>query len=196
VRYDVEVNGKRRQVTVERRDGRVFVTTADRSFEVDLASAGTNTWSLLSQHSPQEPGSAQSAPATRATIDPSPIQGTRVATHEVVTASDPVSGQLALLVDGVPVTAGLSTRRRPGATDDTAAGAGPQRLVAPMPGKVVRVMARSGDAVQPRQAVVVVEAMKMENELRAARAGTVSELLVREGQSVEAGALLAVVIPD
>jgi biotin carboxyl carrier protein len=65
-----------------------------------------------------------------------------------------------------------------------------------MPGKVVRVMARSGDAVQPRQAVVVVEAMKMENELRATRAGTVSEMLVREGQSVEAGALLAVVIPD
>ena len=53
-----------------------------------------------------------------------------------------------------------------------ARGAGPQRVVAPMPGKVVRVLVKPGDEVKPRQGLVVVEAMKMENELRAARDGT------------------------
>jgi biotin carboxyl carrier protein len=118
-----------------------------------------------------------------------------IRSEEVVLAVDPISGQYALLIGGVPLTAGLSARRRWGTKADGASGSGPQRIVAPMPGKVVRVLARRGDAVQQRQAVVVVEAMKMENELRTAQAGTVTELLVREGQSVEAGALLAVVTP-
>ena len=48
-----------------------------------------------------------------------------------------------------------------------APGSGPQRLVAPMPGKVVRVLVKPGDTVRARQPIVVIEAMKMENELRA-----------------------------
>ena len=62
-----------------------------------------------------------------------------------------------------------------------------------MPGKIVRVLVRTGEAVQARQPLIVIEAMKMENELRADGIGTVAEILVKEGQSVEAGALLAVV---
>jgi biotin carboxyl carrier protein len=62
-----------------------------------------------------------------------------------------------------------------------------------MPGKVVRVLVKVGDEVQPRQGLVVVEAMKMENELRAAAAGRVREVFVSEGQSVEAGTPLVVV---
>jgi biotin carboxyl carrier protein len=71
--------------------------------------------------------------------------------------------------------------------------AGPQRVVAPMPGKIVRILVKAGDAVTARQGLVVVEAMKMENELRAARDGRVRELLVAEGQSVDAGTVLLVV---
>ena len=70
---------------------------------------------------------------------------------------------------------------------------GAQRLTAPMPGKIVRVLVEPGEAVKPRQVMVVVEAMKMENELRAARAGTVSAVFVSEGQSVEAGTALVTV---
>ena len=58
-----------------------------------------------------------------------------------------------------------------------------------MPGKIVRVLVKKGEAVRARQSVVVIEAMKMENELRAARDGTLAEIHVRDGQSVEAGAL-------
>ena len=78
---------------------------------------------------------------------------------------------------------------------DSAAGpaGGPQRVVAPMPGKVVRVLVKPGDDVKARQGLVVVEAMKMENELRAARDGRVRDIAVAEGQSVDAGAVLIVV---
>ena len=59
-----------------------------------------------------------------------------------------------------------------------------------MPGKVIRVLVAVGDEVKARQPLVVVEAMKMENELRAGRDGHVTAIHVREGASVDAGALL------
>jgi biotin carboxyl carrier protein len=71
--------------------------------------------------------------------------------------------------------------------------AGPVRVEAPMPGRVVRVLVAPGDEVSAQQGLVVVEAMKMENELRAPRSGRVQEVKAREGQAVEAGALLLVV---
>ena len=79
------------------------------------------------------------------------------------------------------------------ADDAGHAGAGPQRIVAPMPGKIVRVGVRAGEAVRARQTLVVIEAMKMENELKAGRDGIVGELHAREGASVDAGALLVVI---
>jgi biotin carboxyl carrier protein len=75
----------------------------------------------------------------------------------------------------------------------THATAGPARLTAPMPGKVTRVLVTRGQTVAAGAGLVVVEAMKMENELRAPRAGEVLELPAREGLTVESGALLAVV---
>ena len=93
----------------------------------------------------------------------------------------------------VPVAL-LNGRTRYGRKGDRGgAGAGPQRLLAPMPGKIVRVPVAVGDSVRARQPVVVVEAMKMENELRAGRDGIVAEIHAREGMSVEAGALLIVI---
>jgi biotin carboxyl carrier protein len=70
---------------------------------------------------------------------------------------------------------------------------GPSRLTAPMPGRVVRVLEAPGADVVAGQGLFVIEAMKMENELKAPRAGRIQEVAVREGQAVEAGALLAVV---
>jgi len=70
---------------------------------------------------------------------------------------------------------------------------GPQRLDAPMPGKIVRVLVRQGEEVVEGQGLVVVEAMKMENELKSPKAGVVAELHAIEGAAVEAGAKLAVV---
>lgn len=70
---------------------------------------------------------------------------------------------------------------------------GKQTISAPMPGKIVKVFVKAGDAVTEGQGVVVVEAMKMENELKSPKAGTVKEVLIREGATVENGAPLLVV---
>jgi biotin carboxyl carrier protein len=67
------------------------------------------------------------------------------------------------------------------------------RVVAPMPGRVVRVLVAVGDQVAARQAVVVVEAMKMENELRAPKDGVVVQVSAQEGTAIETGAVLVVV---
>ena len=69
---------------------------------------------------------------------------------------------------------------------------GRQQLVAPMPGKIVRVLVAAGQQVSAGQGLLVIEAMKMQNEIRSPKSGTV-EKLAREGQTVNAGEVLAVV---
>lgn len=179
MRYDVEVNGRRRQVNVHRTDGQYVVQVDGRSWAVDVSRVNDQMLSLL----------------VRGAADAAPAAGDRAGgqSHEVTFAADPGTGTTTVNAVGTPMSVVLNGRRR-GATGDAAGGkTGPQRLLAPMPGKVVKVLVKPGDAVQARQPLVVIEAMKMENELRAGRAGRVAEIAVRDGQSVEAGVLLAVI---
>ena len=71
---------------------------------------------------------------------------------------------------------------------------GRQQVVAPMPGKVVRVLVKAGDSVEAGQGLLVVEAMKMQNEIRSPKSGTVEHVPVAEGQAVNAGEVLCVVV--
>lgn len=89
----------------------------------------------------------------------------------------------------VAVRDARSLRNRRGAV---AADAGPLRVKASMPGKVVRVLTKAGERVQPGTGIVVIEAMKMQNEVRSPKDGMVKELLAREGMNVNAGDVLAV----
>ncbi len=68
---------------------------------------------------------------------------------------------------------------------------GRQQILAPMPGKIVRVLVQVGEKVEAGQGLLVVEAMKMQNEIRSPKRGTVERLLVKEGQPVNAGEVLA-----
>jgi biotin carboxyl carrier protein len=70
---------------------------------------------------------------------------------------------------------------------------GRQQILAPMPGKVVRLLVREGDHVEAGQGLLVVEAMKMQNEIRSPKGGTVERVLAQEGQPVNAGEVLCVV---
>jgi len=71
--------------------------------------------------------------------------------------------------------------------------AGKAMLTSPMPGKVVKLLVKEGQEVEAGQGVIVVEAMKMENELKSALAGKVKEIFIEEGQVVESGAKLLLV---
>lgn len=70
---------------------------------------------------------------------------------------------------------------------------GRQQIVAPMPGKIVRVLVKAGDPVEAGQGLLVVEAMKMQNEIRSPKSGTIDRVLTEEGQAVNAGEVLCIV---
>ena len=82
-----------------------------------------------------------------------------------------------------------SLRSRTRAVDDH----GPRRLIAPMPGKVVRILLSEGAEVQAGDGILVVEAMKMQNEVKSPKKGTLQKLVVSEGAAVNAGDVLAIV---
>ena len=166
MRYEVDVQGRVRQVVVHRVDGAFDVSIDGRTWRVDAARIDAQSISLV-----LEPGAKS---------------------YEVGFARDAATGLLSVRVGTTQVAVALNGRRRAGDNRGHAA-SGPERITAPMPGKVVRVAARAGEAVRARQTIVVIEAMKMENELKAGRDGIVGELHVGEGESVEAGALLAVI---
>jgi biotin carboxyl carrier protein len=77
--------------------------------------------------------------------------------------------------------------------DAAAEAEGRQRVLAPMPGKIIRVLVKAGDSIEMKQGLVVVEAMKMQNEIRSPKSGTVERLMVTEGQAVNTGEVLAII---
>lgn len=175
MRYEVEVQGRRRQVQVTRTNGRFTVDVDGHAWSVDAIRVDDHTLSLLMT------GAAEVE-----------LARTGGRSQEIMVATNPL-GTLTARIEGVAVEVNPHTRARRGRGGEHGSAGGPQRLVAPMAGKVVRVLVKPGDTVVARQPVVVVEAMKMENELRASRDGRVTDVAVRDGQSVEAGALLAVI---
>jgi biotin carboxyl carrier protein len=103
------------------------------------------------------------------------------------------SGESLVQLPRVSVVAAIDRRRAGSGPAPDRPASGEQRITAPMPGRIVRLLVGVGDTVAARQGIVVVEAMKMENEVGAQRAGRVKEIAVAEGASVEAGRLLVVI---
>jgi biotin carboxyl carrier protein len=100
-----------------------------------------------------------------------------------------------VLVDGQPFLVEIQDeqeRRLRAAVGKEMARAAKRTVAAPMPGKVVKLLVKPGDAVKAGDGVIVVEAMKMENELKAPSPGTVKEIRVTEGKPVSAGEVLVV----
>jgi biotin carboxyl carrier protein len=102
------------------------------------------------------------------------------------------SGKMSVRINSQVFDANIIDRkhRRPGADHGAE---GQQTLIAPMPGKVVKVLLDAGDEVATGQGVVIVEAMKMQNEIKSPKAGRVIEIRVKEGDTVNAGQMLAIV---
>jgi biotin carboxyl carrier protein len=173
MQYELDVAGRTRRVVVARSGtpepsgGRFAVTVDGQTWQVDVARVDAHTLSLL-------------------------VDMVWRKSYDVIATPDPATKQLTVHVGTTPVTVVRNGRRR-GSKESGVSGIGPQRVVAPMAGKVVRVLVKAGDTVHARQPLVVVEAMKMENELRAGRDGIIADIHAREGVSVDAGALLIII---
>jgi biotin carboxyl carrier protein len=100
---------------------------------------------------------------------------------------------LAVVIDGFRFHIAVCVPRRLARPSGGAARKGAETITAPMPGKVVRVLVAPGDQVEAGQGLVVVEAMKMQNELKASLAGRVATVPAREGATVAAGEVLATI---
>ena len=166
--YVAIVNGEERQVEiVEVGPERYRFTLDGRTIDVDARAINDNTMSIvLDDHAYN-------------------IESERVA-----------DGSQNLLLRGEVVSVDVLDLRksRLRKVQEGAAGdGGPAPITSPMPGKVVAVLVKDGQEVAEGQGLIVVEAMKMENELRAPRAGVVRDLKAKEGAAVEGGAALCVI---
>jgi len=128
-------------------------------------------------------------------IEGSPVRMVKLGTnvYRVVVEKRQGRGRYSLWVDGHRFETEALDERTRSIRDLSAASAGPAGpapIIAPMPGLIVRMYVSVGDHVEAGQGLVVMEAMKMENELRATTAGTVKSVEVTPGTAVEKGTLL------
>jgi biotin carboxyl carrier protein len=173
--FEIEIDGRTRIVSVKPSRGsgdagtRFRVTIDGRPRTLDVRRNGRAGLSLLF---PEEGG----------------------ASHDVSLAEAGRTGEWLVYLSGAAVRAVVDGRRALAAGADLQGAVdGEQRVLAPMPGRVVRVLVAPGDEVSARQGLVVVEAMKMENELGSPKAGRVKDVRVSSGMPVEAGRVLVVV---
>jgi biotin carboxyl carrier protein len=162
--YDVAIDGKHFRLELERAETGWQCLLNDREFKLDAVLARRDVLSIL-------------------------IDGNAYEIKREHTAED-----THLWVGSVRYLAELrdprSLRGRKGAGADDK---GPKKILAPMPGKVVRMLVDQGQAVEAGQSILVVEAMKMQNEIKSPKRGTVQRMVAVEGGNVNAGDVLAIV---
>ena len=163
MKFDIVINDTRRSVELKRDANHWRISLDGELLDADAVEIAPNIFSIL-------------------------LDGK---SHEVRVTPAP-GGTLTLQTGHHEFTAEISDPRawrgrRHGALE----AAGRQQIVAPMPGKIIRVLVQAGEKVEAGQGLIVVEAMKMQNEVRSPKSGTVERLLCKEGQPVNAGEVLA-----
>jgi biotin carboxyl carrier protein len=161
--YDITIDGKNHRLDLNRANGNWSCKLDGRTIEVDAILARPDVLSL------------------------------RIANKAYEVKCERTAGEFHLWVGSVRFAAEVrdprSLRSRSRAVDDH----GPRKLTAPMPGKIVRILVTEGAEVGAGEGVLVVEAMKMQNEVKSPKKGTIQKILVSEGTAVNAGDVLAIV---
>ena len=163
--YDVQIEGKAHKVELTRGDGGVWLCNVDgEAVEANAIVTRPDVLSIVID------GHAYEVKRERTPSDTHLwVKNSRFA----VEVRDPRSLR--------------SRRAKAGASE------GPQKISAPMPGKIIRILAAAGAEVRAGQGIIVVEAMKMQNEMKSPKAGKVKQVLVGENATVNAGDVLAII---
>ena len=161
--YEVSINGRNYRLELNRDEGKWLCRLDGREIEVDAVLARPDVLSL------------------------------RIGNQAYEVKCERVGGDQHIWVGSqrfsTEVRDPRSLRGRARTVDDS----GPRKLTAPMPGKVVRVLVSAGTEVEAGSGVVVVEAMKMQNEIKSPKKGKIQKIFVDEGAAVNAGDVLAIV---
>jgi len=164
MQYDVTIDGKTYSLNLNQSEGRWSCKLDGRQVEVDAVLVRPDVLSLRLGNLTYE------------------VKSERIANDLYVWVEDTRFA--------VEVRDPRSFRGRARAADDH----GPRKIIAPMPGKVVRLLVEEGAEVEAGSGVAVVEAMKMQNEIRSPKTGTVQKILVQTGAPVNAGDVLAIIV--
>ena len=165
MKFEIHISGKIRLVELMREESRWRISLDGILLDADAVEVAPNTYSILLSGESHE-------------IRVAPLPDGHIKLHTglaeyIASVADPRAWR----------------GRRHGALEAE----GRQQIAAPMPGKVIRLLVREGDSVEAGQGLLVVEAMKMQNEIRSPKSGRVARLLAAEGQAVNAGEVLAFV---
>ena len=163
MKYEAEIDGQQVSVELDERDGRISAKIGERDYDLQVARPEESVY-LIFDHDQ---------------------------IYEARVWNEGTSALRVQLRDRIFTVNIIDRKHRRAAADHTSEGR--QQLTAPMPGKVVRVLLEPGDEVAAGQGVVVVEAMKMQNEIKSPKAGRVIEIRVTEGATVTANQVLAIV---
>jgi biotin carboxyl carrier protein len=163
VTYQITIDGKKYRLDLTRSEGRWWCRLDGREVEVDAVLARPDVLSL------------------------------RIGNLAYEVKCERVAGDLHLWVGSERFSTEVSDPRSLRGRIPTADDHGPKKLTAPMPGKIVRVLVSQGTEVEAGAGVLVVEAMKMQNEIKSPKKGKIQKLLVSEGAAVNAGDVLAIV---
>jgi biotin carboxyl carrier protein len=163
MKFEVRIGKQTRLVELEREDDRWRIILDGEPLDADAVEIAHNIFSILLRGQSHE---IRVTPAASRTLT---LQaGSEEFTAEVI---DP--------------------RAWSGRRHSAVQAEGRQQIVAPMPGKIVRLLVKAGDTVETGQGLLVVEAMKMQNEIRSPKSGVVERILAEEGQAVNASEVLA-----
>jgi biotin carboxyl carrier protein len=161
--YDINIDGKHYRLDLDRAEGGWSCRVDGREVEVDAVLARPDVLSL------------------------------RIGNLAYEVKCERVAGEMHLWVGSARFAAEVrdprSLRGRVREVDHQ----GPKKLTAPMPGKIVRLLVSQGDVIEAGAGVLVVEAMKMQNEIKSPKKGTIQKIMVSEGAAVNAGDVLAIV---
>ena len=167
MKLKAEIEGETQEIEIRRDGARLFARIEERHYEVDARTSGPGVYLLLSG------GHVHECRVERPRAGGASLEVTTGTQSYTVTLTDPKR---------------LRSAQASGSHTD-----GISQIVAPMPGKVVRVLVEAGAEVEAGDGLVVVEAMKMQNEMKAPKAGKVTSLNVTAGATVNAGDVLVVV---
>ena len=164
MKLKAELFGTERQLFIKREDGRVLAEIEGRKYELEIRERGVNEYLLL--------------------------EGTKIHSCRVESFRDSFNVHSRGHSHSIRITDPRRLRSSEGVGRQDH---GSAEIVAPMPGKVVRVLVTEGDAVTAGSGILVVEAMKMQNELKTPKTGRVVSIRAKPGATVNAGDVLAVI---
>jgi biotin carboxyl carrier protein len=173
VRYTVTINGQEHTLELARANGESHRLDG-QAFEAEAAEIAPGIYSIL-----------LGGRSFQVRVAPSPaVSGN---------AASGASAAYHVQIDGATCAVAIRDPRRWARAKGATAREGKQNILAPMSGKVIRILVSENQRVEAGQGLIVVEAMKMQNEIRSAKPGSVEKVMVREGEAVSAGQTLLVI---